>query len=195
MKTFKSFSEFLFEGNSFGITYDNKASLLGKPNYKTKSAKAPIFKDIYDNKDLKLYGVLPQDYRGWEKSITKGLKVIKEFVDTEDFSKYANEKETGVNWDDKAYIYHTLTGWLGGYSQNKLSLVHLAYIGIKGKIDDKDFKVYNENRSGKFTVGSTENWPEKRPQLRFVPQHQKSWYEQDIINEFPTLVNYPKYGR
>lgn len=195
MKLFKSFSEFLFEGNSFGVTFDPKASVLGKPSYKTKSGKAPIFKDSYDTKDLKLYEVTPTDYKGWEKSITKGFKVIKDFVDSEDFSKYAYENNSGTNWDDKAYIYYTMTGWLGGYSQNKLNLIHLAHIGISGKIDPKNFEVYNENWSGKFSGGSTENWPEKRPQLRLKPLYNLKWYIQDIVNEFPTLDKFPRLGR
>jgi len=190
--TFKKFKDFIFEGNSFGITYDSGASVLGKPSYKTKSGRAPIFKDLYDNKYLKLHEISTIDYKGWEKSITKGLKVIKDFVDNEDFSKYANEQETNVNWDDKAFIYYTLTGWIGGYSNNKLKYAHFAYIGITGKIDTKAFEVYNENWRGKFSSGATENWPEKRPQLRLKPKYDLRWYIQDVVNEFPTLENFPE---
>lgn len=192
MTTFKSFSQFLFEGNNFGITFNPNASKYNSPQLKTKASRAPAYKDTYDSKDLKRYGIATSDYKGWERSVSQGLKVIKAFVDSEDFSKYKTAKDYNTNWEDKAYIYYTLTGWLGGYSQNKLSLVHIAYIGIVGKVDPSDFEVYNENWAGKFTGGSTENWPENRPQLILKPKFNLNVYTQNIINKFPTLENFPR---
>lgn len=190
MKNFQTFSEFVNEGNKFGISFDATASRFDDKNKATKSDKAPKFKDIYDSSDLKKLGIIPAEYNKWNAYISMGLKTIKTFVDKTDFSQFAANDDRSTNWDDKAYIYHTLTGWLGGYSNNTLSLAEIAYIGMEESL--KEFDVKNENWVGKFGMGSTDNFPERRPQLRLQGKHQKSWYAQDIINALPSLENFPR---
>lgn len=183
----KTYNEFINEGNRFGITFDSSASKYDVYK-KTTPDKAPKYVGIYDNKDLKKFNVDPIEYKKFITHITYGLKYVRDFVIKTDFSQYGDPKSS--NWNDKAFIYHSLTGYLGGYSQYALSLTEIAYIGMEESL--KEFEVKNQNWHGKFSGGATEDFPENRPQLILHPKHNTNWYTQDIFNTFPSLINLPR---
>ena len=193
----KSFKEFLNENSRFGVPFDPKASTYDA-QYPTKTMRAPRFslskgvtqKELNSNTD----GVRLEELKKYDKYVNDGLKIIKDFVDKTDFSQFMFKGERSsdelTNFEDKAYIYSTLTGYLGGYSQYGVKADDVAYIGMVGNV--KDFVVTNENWTGKFGSGATESFPQKRPQLIFA--YRKGFDNQDvrtrIFKELPSLENY-----
>ena len=193
----KSFKEFLNESSRFGVPFDPKASTYDT-QYPTKTMRAPRFslsKGVTQRElNLNTDGVRLEELKKFDRYVNNGLKIIKDFVDKTDFSQFMFKGERSsdgdTNFEDKAYIYHTLTGYLGSYSQYGIKADDVAYIGMVGNL--KDFKVSNRNWAGKFASGATESFPEKRPQLIFT--YEKGFDNQDvrtrIFKELPSLKNY-----
>ena len=185
----------LNESNRFGIDYDNKASKYVGVNYATnpqKPKRVIPFGYNEDSKELKKYGLDSKSAALLTKYFNQGLRVIYDFVNKEDFSKYKNtgerDSDHSTNFEDRAFIFYTLTSHLGGYSQNALKYGDFLYIGIKGNLDG--YTIINHRWAGRYSVGATEDFPENRPQLTLRREVDKSQILREIYKEIPEAITY-----